>query len=354
MPTRRALLIGSSRYEDAGLSRLLTPAADVEGLAAVLRNPEIGAFEEVTTLLDGSEQMVRRAVARLFAGRSQNDLLLLYFSGHGILDDQGHLHLATRDTDRHLLSATALSAAFVRSEMDRSRSHRKVLILDCCHSAAFARGAKGTPGASVGTGAAFEGTGYGKVVLAATDATQYAWEGDEPVGEGQRSVFTRCLIEGLETGQADRDGSGWVSVDDLYDYVHEKVVSATPRQTPVKHTFRQTGELIIARNPRCVPNPVLSTTLQLLIENPIAESRCRAVQSLERRLSGRDKDLARAAQAALKHLSEQDDSLRVRGAAAAALAAHPLAQRGIALATPTDTRNEVEGLQAQRRMAGGE
>ncbi len=323
---RIALLVGSSKYDDAGLAKLETPGADVEGLAAVLRNPEIGGFDDVKTLLDGSEQTVRRAVARLFSGRSPNDLLVLYFSGHGILDDQGHLHLAVTDTDRHLLSATALPAAFVRNEMDRSRSHRKVLILDCCHSAAFARGTKGAPGLSVGTGAAFEGTGYGKVVLAATDSTQYAWEGEKPTGQAQRSVFTRFLIEALETGQADRDGSGWISVDELYDYVHEKVVTSNPRQTPVKHTFKQTGELIIARNPHCERKPELPPTLQFLIENPMAESRCRAVQSLQSRLESRDRGLVRAAQAALEHLSGEDDSLRVRAAAAAALAAHLLAQ----------------------------
>jgi uncharacterized caspase-like protein len=48
-----------------------------------------------------------------------------------------------------LLTGTAVPASFLTEEMDASRSRRQVLILDCCHSGAFARGAKGTVGGSV-------------------------------------------------------------------------------------------------------------------------------------------------------------------------------------------------------------
>src|SRR5205807_2278937 len=120
----------------------------------------------------------------------------LYFSGHGVLDERGRLHLAARDTERELISGTAIPATFVTDEMDACHSRRQVLVLDCCHSGAFARGAKGSIGASVGTAGVFEGTGTGRVVLTATDSTQYAWEGDRVSGEAEPSMFTRYLVEG--------------------------------------------------------------------------------------------------------------------------------------------------------------
>jgi len=43
--------------------------------------------------------------------------------------------------------------------------------------------------------------GKGRVVLAASDATQYSFEGNQITGEGTRSVFTRFLVEGLTTGR---------------------------------------------------------------------------------------------------------------------------------------------------------
>ena len=81
-----------------------------------------------------------------------------------------------------MLSATAIDAAFITDAMDRSRSNRQILILDCCHSGAFARGSKGALGASVGTATVFEGSGFGRVILTATYATEYAWEGEKIIG----------------------------------------------------------------------------------------------------------------------------------------------------------------------------
>jgi hypothetical protein len=91
--------------------------------------------------------------------------------------------------------------------------------------------------------------GRGRVVLTASNATQYAFQGDEIIGQGSRSVFTHHLVCGLETGQADFDGDGWISLDELYDYVYERVADETPQQTPGKWTFDLQGEIPIARSP---------------------------------------------------------------------------------------------------------
>src|SRR5438045_3250879 len=139
--------------------------------------------------------------------------------------------------------------------MDRSRSKRQVLILDCCHSGSFAQGSKAMTGESVGTKSAFEGTGYGRVVLTATDATQYAWEGDEVIGEAQNSVFTRYLLQGLRSGEADTDQDGQITLDEIYDYVYDKVVNVTPKQTPGKWSYKQQGEIVLAQNPQPVAKP---------------------------------------------------------------------------------------------------
>ena len=118
MSRRLALIIGNSEYEDTNLARLLTPGEDASDLAEVLRNPEIGSFDEVTALVNESVTTIRRAIARFFTEKKRDDLLLLYFSGHGVLDDQGRLHLAVKDTERDLLRATAIPATFITDEMD--------------------------------------------------------------------------------------------------------------------------------------------------------------------------------------------------------------------------------------------
>jgi uncharacterized caspase-like protein len=176
------------------------------------------------------------------------------------LDDRGRLFLAVKDTEHSLLRGTSLPAGFITDEMDNCYSNRQILILDCCHSGAFARGDKGTIGKSVGTSSAFMGNGYGRIVLTATDSTEYAWEGDELLGSKQNLVFTHYLIKGIETGQADLDQDGYISIDELYDYAHVSVSGSLRKQTPGKWSFKQQGEIIISKNPLTEPSTTESQT----------------------------------------------------------------------------------------------
>ncbi len=314
-----ALIIGNSEYEDSGLAQLVTPSADAGELAQVLQDSAIGGFDEVTPLLNQPMSVVQRAISKFYTDKQRDDVLLLYFSGHGVLDDRGQLYLAVKDTERNLLRGTAIGAAFIADEMDRSYSRRQVLILDCCHSGAFVRGSKGAPGLSVGTAAAFEGTGYARVVLTATDSTQYAWEDDHVIGEADKSIFTHYLVEGLQTGAADANTDGWITLDELYDYVHAQVVTRTPRQTPAKWAYKQQDSFVIARNPYPVVKPAdLPAELQTAIKSNSVWMREGAVQELDRMLNGNDPELACVAYGTLTTLSG-DDSRRVSEAAAKSL-----------------------------------
>lgn len=244
MSRRIALFIGNSSYEDPRLTQLKTPAADVRELAATFRDPEIGGFDEVRELVDGSDAGVRRAIADLFARRHPEDLLLLYFSGHGVKDDRGRLYLAVRDTESHQLSATAVASSFITDQMDECRSKRQILILDCCNSGAFARGTKG--GSTAMTADTFAGNGYGRVVLTASDATQYAFEGDRVIEQAELSLFTHYLLEGLRSGIPIAEEV--ITLDALYDHVYGRIVTSTPSQTPRKWVYSQMGALVLARN----------------------------------------------------------------------------------------------------------
>ena len=263
MASRLALIIGNSVYRDTRLIRLKSPDADVGALAETLLSADIGGFDDVRLLVNMTSATIRREISEFYARKTSDDLLLLYFSGHGVLDEGGQLFLAVKDTEHNLLRGTAISARFITEEMDNSRSRRQVLILDCCHSGAFARGSKGVTGASVGTGPVFEGTGYGRVVLTASDSTQYAWEGDQIVGGAEESLFTHYLTEGLTTGEADINGDGNITVDELYDYVYDQIVGQTAKQTPGKWSYREQGEIVLAHA------PVNTNALQSLLEPSI-------------------------------------------------------------------------------------
>jgi len=325
MSHKFALIIGTSEYDDKNFACLKTPAADVLALAEVLLDATRGGFDEAHTLINESDSTIRKAIERFFARKKSDDLLLLYFSGHGVMDDQGRLYLAAKDTESEILSASAIPATFITDNMDRSQSRRQVLILDCCHSGAFFRGTKSVTGAKAVTKTTFEGKGYGKVVLTATDSTQYAWSDDQVIGKTETSVFTHFLIEGLKTGAADTNNSGQITLDELYEYVYRNLVSATSKQTPRKWAYNQEGELVIAQNPSPViaPAPLPDELLEVM-EHPNSLMREGAIRELEQLLGGRNKGLALSARKALEHIAVDDDSSRLKNFASEILERHTM------------------------------
>jgi len=165
-----ALIIGNSEYSDPGLAQLTAPGKDVEDFARVLRDQQVCAFDEVKVLLNETEPVIRGALDEFFDQRKPDDLLVLYFSGHGVRDELGSLYLAVKNTIRSRLRSSAVKSDYIREVMDQSRSKRQVLILDCCNSGAFEQGTKAATGVSIGTASAFE-AGYGRIILTASDST---------------------------------------------------------------------------------------------------------------------------------------------------------------------------------------
>jgi Caspase domain len=324
MAARSALVVATADYEDRRLRRLRAPAADADSLARVLRDPAIGAFE-VEVLLDETEGKITRRLSRFFLrDRHPDDTLLLHLSCHGIKSEDGRLYFAVKDTDKDDLDATAIAAEWLRGLMDRSRSRRIVMTLDCCFSGAFGRGllARGSEAADTSEVLG----GRGRAILTATDAVEYALEGDQVVGEGTPSIFTSAVVDGLKSGSADRDGDGWVSVDDLYEHVFETVRASTSNMTPRKWILDLQGPALrIARSTRGTQSE-RPDELALLVRSPAADIRYAAVEVLSERLRGQDPQVATRARSALRTLAA-DPSGRVSRAASTALGNERLAHR---------------------------
>lgn len=322
MSGKFSLIIANTEYNDPGLAQLTAPGKDAQEFWRVLNSPDIGAFDDVILVLNEDSATVNERIEYFFSEKKPDDLLLLYFSGHGVRDENGALYLAVKNTNRSRLRSTAVSSSFVREVMDQSRSKRQILILDCCNSGAFAHGTKAATGVSIGTATAF-GAGYGHIVLTASDSTQYAWEGDKVIGsETENSLFTHYLVKGLE-GEADLDGDGHITIDELYDYAYEKVRLATPKQTPSKFATKQQGEIILRQNMRIEDVKPVPLPAELLedIESPRPVVRAEAVQQLIKLLNGKNLGLARSAREALERIAENDDSRNISRTAYQALEA---------------------------------
>jgi len=247
---RVALLIGVSEYS-TGLASLPGTEADLKAMQQVLQNPQVCNFETVEVLLNPDPTQMLRAIETLFTeNRNRDDLVLLYFSGHGVRDDNGTLYFATRITEKNsqgrIRTSTAVPAARLQEYMSQSRSKRQVLILDCCFSGAFANDMK-AKAVDAAIDVKTQLGGEGRAVLTSSTATQVSYE-----KEGA-SIYTRYLVEGLATGAADRDGDGQITIDELHEYAKEKVQEAAPSMQPEIYLVREGYRIVIARAPQDDP-----------------------------------------------------------------------------------------------------
>jgi multiple sugar transport system substrate-binding protein len=309
MSGKSALIIANTEYIDPGLAQLTAPGKDAEDFARVLKDTNLCAFDDVKVLLNQLSSSVIEGIDEFFDQRKPDDLLVVYFSGHGVRDEFGTLFLAVRNTIRTRLRSTAIRSDYIREAMDQSRSKRQVLILDCCNSGAFPQGTKAETGGRMGLTQAFQG--YGRFVLTASDATQFAWEGSKVIGETDNSLFTHFLVTGLE-GAADRDGDGKITVDELYDYAFDQVSRVTPKQTPTKSAAKVEGEIVLRRftrlediKPIALPEDLISE-----IEDLRPYVREAAVQKLEKIVKGKNIGLARSALEALQKIASDDNTTR--------------------------------------------
>jgi hypothetical protein len=196
--------------------------------------------------------------------------------------------------------------------MSASRARNIVLFLDCCYGGAFAQGVKVRAAGDVNVLDSFPqekaGGGRGRAVITASGAMQYAFEGEQLADDrGRRpSVFTSALVEGLATGDADRDEDGWVSLNELYDYVFDKVREQNPHQTPSRQVDLS-GELYLARSRRRRIRPApLPPDLQAAMTDSNMYTRLGAVSELQSRLTSDDLPVAAGAYEALAELARRD------------------------------------------------
>jgi WD40 repeat protein len=349
--SRLALVVATSTYTDPGLSRLRAPARDAEDLAQVLADPDIGGFT-LTTVIDQPTHQIRLAIEDFLDGQGTGDLLLVYLSCHGLLDARRRLYFAAADTRKDRLGATGLESAWVLDQLEHCRARRQVLILDSCFSGAFARGAKGE--ADLGLRDRFLGQGRGRVVLTASTATEYSFEGDPtdaavPAG----SVFTAALVRGLRTGEADTDRDGLVSVDDAYAYVFDQVQAAGAAQTPQRWLYGAEGKILLARNPAgpTIIPALLPESLRVGLDSPHPGIRIGAVGELGAWLTSGDPARVAAARELLQEIASTDTP-RVAAAARAFLDTRAAAQLP-ALAVPAPASpTPVRPLHLARTLTG--
>jgi hypothetical protein len=184
-----------------------------------------------------------------------NDIVILYFAGHGLLDAKNNFYYAVHDMNFQQPEKNGLSYEAILDLLDKSPSRKKILMLDACHSGAFDRSVgkqviAGTTSTSTATvvnnekrGLTIKGTkenisenqafvlmnqvfsdfssDIGIDVIAASLGNSYALE----KADLQNGLFTYAMIRAVALGMAagKADETQTITMDQVKQYVQQEV-----------------------------------------------------------------------------------------------------------------------------------
>jgi hypothetical protein len=223
-----AVIVGVGRY--SAMPSLKFTDDDAFRFYSFLKSPEGGALpdNQIAVLVDESatRDNILRTMREYFLKADANDVVMLYFSGHGL---EGCFLPVDYDGFNNKLRHDEIKQVFMES-----KAKHKLCIADACHSGSlnldsrFA--AKGPVNVTLDRYyKAFEDSEGGIALLMSSKAEELSLE-DHGLRQG---VFTYYILRGLK-GAADTDGNKLVTVQELYQYVYVKVREyTTGAQTPV-------------------------------------------------------------------------------------------------------------------------
>ena len=269
------LLVGVNDYQDIGLPSLRYPALDCQGLEqSLVKATEGFPNKEIVVHHDFASKTpklknIRESLKKIVLHSRPDDSIMLYFSGHGMLDPATkEAVLCFSDTNQNDLLNTGLPMQELVEILSKSPAKQQLLCLDTCHSGdmallnsgATARDAEtpvsnSTPQLmSVLRQRASQSKGF--CALLSCDRGQKSWEFPE-LGHG---VFTYYLMQGL-SGEA-ADNTGFIDADGLYKYVYRQTVQYIDK---LNHQVRLINQQKLARgDSRLYPEYPLQTPKRIV------------------------------------------------------------------------------------------
>ena len=181
------------------------------------------------------------------------DMLLFYYSGHGVPDHEGDVFLATSETDPLRPSKRGVNFNELTKLIGESMSTSIVIVLDCCYSGS-AKISKGQAYDAAKIGLSIMDresndlakAGEGKCILAASQAQGEAYV----LEKNNHSLYTYYLLEALK-GNAPEviDKYGNITVDSIGKYLYNTITTLPLHQRPMQKPIRKieaSGDIVLA------------------------------------------------------------------------------------------------------------
>jgi hypothetical protein len=256
-----ALVIGVGRYQHIPRWNVPVTVRDAEAVAAVLRDPQLGAYPTAQVKLLCAEETTRERVLaeldQLAATIREEHTVFVFYCGHGEYSEDGAYHLSTHDTKltggKKIEAGTGVSHQELIGRLRQVKARRVLLIFNACHSGTISPALGGSDqidevsgqAMPASTASALLSTGAGRVIITACRENQVSY-----IGEGQLTRFTNALVDGLR-GRGDvANRGGYISAYDLYLHtyyaVHDQAQQLNQEQEPELTVLKGIGPFCVA------------------------------------------------------------------------------------------------------------
>lgn len=280
-----AVVIGVSSYRNLNKEQQLQYAhRDAQDFAAFLRSPNGGGFpaSQVTVMLnqEATVSAMRSALGTALPRSVEpDDVVVIFFAGHGVVEGERDGYLLAHDSDPQNLYATAMPIAELdRIVTERIKARSVILIADACHAGKLGWTSRSTEAQTMVNRYLDEvgKSGQGVLRILGSRADQRSYEGEQ--WGGGHGVFTHFLLKGLK-GEADKDKDGFVRAAEVLEYLSEMV----PKETKSLQHPRAAGSI----DPR-LPLAVLSKVAPVITKPEMAKPIAHSVTLEIRGLPGSD------------------------------------------------------------------
>jgi uncharacterized caspase-like protein len=212
-------------------------ADDAKSIEAALKAQEGGLYAKVETKVvdDATRDKVLDGLYWLQDAAHEDDIAVIFLSGHGVLDPENKFWFLTREARPKRFLTTAVSGDELLDLIGHVKG-KKVLLLDACRAGAIAQ-APHTKGDAPETAPDmnkiandFAAAGAGLVVYGASTGRDSALEPRTPTEETEwnhHSAFAEALIEAIQAGKAAEIPYGPITTDDLDRYLVKRVKQLT-------------------------------------------------------------------------------------------------------------------------------
>lgn len=238
--TLHILAIGVNNYPAQNLNNLKYAEADAKAVADAFESRHKYTFGNINkTILLGNNvscQSIWSEIDSIADRAKSNDLAIIFFAGHGLVDNLDKYYLATAETtDGETPRKGSFSASSFKEKIEYINC-KLVIFIDACYSGKLVEGMRSGSISNAQFIKELRSTKNGTNIFTSSGSTSQSKE-DSRYGHG---VFTQALIEACDFENSDSDGDGRITIKEIRNYLEQRIPELTKnQQTPIHRNLEE-------------------------------------------------------------------------------------------------------------------